>query len=147
VSEEENRRLFERYFDEVANGGNLDLVEEIFAPDYLHHDPANPDPRGVIGPQGVKDHLNSLRGGFPDLNFEIDDTIADGDEIIVRWTAHLTHTGDYFGIPPTGASVTITGMNTWRVQNGKAVEGWVNRDDMGLLQQLGVIPMPSEAPS
>jgi steroid delta-isomerase-like uncharacterized protein len=135
-----NQELFRRYFDEVANGGNLDLADEIFAADYLHHDPANPDPRPVVGPQGVKDHLASLRGAFPDLVFEIDDTIDDGDQIIIRWTARGTNTGDYFGIPATGKPIEITGMNTWRTRDGQAIEGWVNRDDMGLLQQLGVVP-------
>jgi steroid delta-isomerase-like uncharacterized protein len=135
-----NQELFRRYFAEVANAGNLDLADEIFASDYQHHDPANPDPRPVVGPQGVKDHLSSLRGAFPDLAFEVDDMIADGDQIIVRWTARGTNTGDYFGMPATGKSIEITGMNTWRTRDGQAIEGWVNRDDMGLLQQLGVIP-------
>jgi steroid delta-isomerase-like uncharacterized protein len=135
-----NEQLFTRYFDECANGGNFDLLDEIFASDYQHHDPANPDPRPVVGPQGVRDHLVSLKGGFPDLVFEVEDMISDGDQIIIRWTARGTNTGDYFGMPPTGKSIEITGMNTWRTRDGKAVEGWVNRDDMGLLQQLGVIP-------
>ncbi len=68
--------------------------------------------------------------------------VAEGVDICVRWTCTCTHTGDYFGMPPTNKSATITGMNTWRVSDGKAVEGWVSRDDLGLLQQLGVIPAP-----
>jgi len=135
-----NEQLFQRYFDECANGGNLDLCDEIFAADYQHHDPANPDPRPVVGPQGVKAHLESLKGGFPDLVFDVEDTISDGDQIIVKWTARGTNTGDYFGMPATGTSIEISGMNTWRTRDGQAIEGWVNRDDMGLLQQLGVIP-------
>jgi steroid delta-isomerase-like uncharacterized protein len=143
MSEAENRKLFQRYFDVVANEGNLDVADEIFASDYQHHDPANPDPRPVVGPQGVRDHLTSLRDAFPDLIFDIDDMVADGDQIIVRWTARGTNTGDYFGMPATGKSIEITGMNTWRTRDGQAIEGWVNRDDMGLLQQLGVVPAPS----
>jgi steroid delta-isomerase-like uncharacterized protein len=135
-----NEQLFRRYFDECANGGNLDLCDEIFATDYQHHDPANPDPRPVVGPQGVKDHLTSLKGGFPDLVFDVEDMISDGDQIIIKWTARGTNTGDYFGMPPTGKPIEITGMNTWKTRDGQAIEGWVNRDDMGLLQQLGVIP-------
>src|SRR5262249_37311887 len=96
MPEAENRALFQRYFDEAANGGNLDLLDEIFATDYLHHDPANPDPRPVVGPQGVRDHLVSLMGAFPDLKFEIDDTVAQDESIVVRWTARGTNTGDYF---------------------------------------------------
>jgi steroid delta-isomerase-like uncharacterized protein len=142
MSAEANRQLFQRYFDKCANDGNLDLADEIFASDYLHHDPANPDPRPVVGPQGVRDHLTSLMGAFPDLKFEVEETIADDDQIIVRWTARGTNTGDYFGMPATGKPIEITGMNTWRVKDGQAIEGWVNRDDMGLLQQLGVVPAP-----
>lgn len=138
-----NQQLFQRYFDEVANGGNLELADEIFASDYLHHDPANPDPRPMVGPQAVKDHLTSLKGAFPDLVFEVEDMVADDEQIIVRWTARGTNTGDYFGMPATGKPIEITGMNTWRTRDGQAIEGWVNRDDIGLLQQLGVIPTPS----
>jgi steroid delta-isomerase-like uncharacterized protein len=146
MPEAENKALFQRYFDEV-NRGNFDVVDEIYASDYLHHDPANPDPRPVVGPQGVRDHLISLSAGFPDVNFRVDEMIADGDDVLVRWTATLTHTGDYFGIPPTNRRAEITGMNWWIARDGKAVEGWVNRDDMGLFQQLGLIPSPEEAPA
>jgi steroid delta-isomerase-like uncharacterized protein len=129
------KAMFTRYFEEGTNKGNLNIVEELFAPDYKHHDPANPDV--IVGNEGVTRHIQSLRGAFPDLVFHIDDMVSDGEKIVIRWTANVTHTGDYFGIPPTGKSAVITGMNTWQVQNGKAVEGWVNRDDIGLAQQLG----------
>jgi steroid delta-isomerase-like uncharacterized protein len=142
MSEEANRELFQRYFDEVTNKGNLELVDEMFAQDYVHHDPANPDPKGVVGTEDVKRHLQELLDAFPDTQFTVDGMVAEGDDICVRWTATCTHTGDYFGIPPTKKSAVITGMNTWRVSDGKAVEGWVSRDDLGLLQQLGVIPSP-----
>ncbi len=142
MSGDASRKLFQRYFDVVANEGNLDVADEIFAPDYRHHDPANPDPRPMIGAQAVKDHLTGLKGAFPDLVFEVEDMLADDDGIVVRWTARGTNTGDYFGMPATGKPIEITGMNTWQVRDGKAIEGWVNRDDIGLLQQLGVIPSP-----
>jgi steroid delta-isomerase-like uncharacterized protein len=135
-TEESNKALFQRYFDEGTNQGNLDVVEDLFAPDYKHHDPANPDV--IVGNEGVRRHIQTLRGAFPDITFQVEDMIAQGDKVVIRWTANVTHTGDYFGIPPTGKSATITGMNTWQVQDGKAVEGWVNRDDVGLMQQLGL---------
>ena len=135
ANETDLKAMFTRYFDEGTNKGNLDIVEELFAPDYKHHDPVNPDV--IVGNQGVTRHIQSLRGAFPDLVFTIDDMVSEGDKVVIRWTANVTHTGDYFGIPPTGKSATITGMNTWQVVDGKAVEGWVNRDDIGLAQQLG----------
>lgn len=143
MSAESVRSLFQRYFDEGTNSGDLSVIDDVFAEDYVHFDPVNPDPRGVVGRQGVRDHVTTLRSAFPDIAFHMDDVIIQGDEkIVVRWHATLTHTGDYFGIPPTGKEATITGMNTWHLADGKAVEGWVNRDDIGLLQQLGIIPSP-----
>jgi len=132
----------QRYFDEVTNKGKLNVADQLFAVDYVHHDPANPDPHGVVGVEDVKRHLKELMDAFPDVQFAVDAVVAEGDDVAVRWTATLTHTGDYFGIPPTNRSAVITGMNTWRITDGMAVEGWVSRDDLGLLQQLGVIPTP-----
>jgi steroid delta-isomerase-like uncharacterized protein len=138
---EGSKRIFQRYFDEVTNKGRLDLVDEIFATNYAHHDPANPD-EAIGGVKDVTFHLTALRNAFPDVAFQVESMVEDGDTILVRWTARLTHTGDYFGIPPTGKKAVITGMNTWRMDGDKTVEGWVSRDDFGLLQQLGVIPSP-----
>jgi steroid delta-isomerase-like uncharacterized protein len=135
------KRVFQRYFDEVTNEGRLELVDEVFARDYAHHDPANPD-EAIGGVEDVKFHLAALRSAFPDVAFKVEQMIEEGDDILVRWSATLTHTGDYFGIPPTARSARITGMNWWRMANGKAVEGWVNREDLQLLQQLGVVPTP-----
>ena len=142
MSAEAARALFQRYFDDGTNTGDLGVVDEVFAEDYRHFDPANPDPNGVVGREGVREHITTLRNAFPDVAFHVEDMIAEDDKIVVRWHATLTHTGDYFGIPPTGKSATITGMNTWHLAGGKAVEGWVNRDDLGLLQQLGIILTP-----
>jgi steroid delta-isomerase-like uncharacterized protein len=142
MSEDANRAWVEKYFDEVTNQGELEVADELFAVDYVHHDPANPDPRGVVGVEDVKRHLKELMDAFPDVQFLVDDTVSQGDDVVARWTATLTHTGDYFGIPPTNKTATITGMNSWRIVDGMAVEGWVNRDDLQLLQQLGVIPTP-----
>jgi len=136
MSEASNKDLFRRYFEEGTNRGNMDVVEDLFASDYKHHDPANPDV--IVGNEGVRHHISTLRGAFPDIAFHIEDMVAEGDKVVIRWHANVTHTGDYFGIPPTGKSATITGINTWKVVDGKAVEGWVNRDDVGLMRQLGL---------
>ena len=77
---------------------------------------------------------------FPDLQFTIEDMIAEGDTVVVRYTTRGTHQGNLWGIPPTGKQVSGTGMFIDRPVNGKAVEQWINGDDLGLLQQLGVIP-------
>ncbi len=137
MSAESNKELFRRYFAEGTNKGDLGVIEEAFAADYVHHDPAALD--SVIGLDAVKYHIMTLRNAFPDLQFHVQDVIAEGDDVLLRWTATGTHGGDYFGIPATGKPFTITGMNYWKTVNGKAVEGWVSRDDMGLMRQLGLM--------
>ncbi len=134
---EANKALFQRYFDEGTNQGSLTVVDEVFSTNYLHHDPANVDTIG--GLDDVKRHITTLRAAFPDLAFHVQDVVANGEDIVLRWTATGTHTGDYFGIPPTGKAFKITGMNYWRTANGQAIEGWVSRDDMGLMRQLGLM--------
>ncbi len=138
MSAESNKVLFSRYFSEGTNKGNLNVVEEVFDTNYVHHDPAGLD--AVSGLDAVKEHIMTLRRAFPDLEFRVHDFVAEGEDIVIRWTVVGTHTGDYFGIPATGKSFAVTGMNQWRTANGKAVEGWVSRDDMGLMRQLGLIP-------
>ena len=130
MSEDANRTWVQRYFDEVTNKGNLDLADELFAVDYVHHDPANPDPHGVVGVEDVKRHLKELLDAFPDMQFLVDDVISEGDDVVARWTATLTHTGDYFGIPPTNKPATITGMTRAR-SDGRASVGRFRRIDSG----------------
>jgi steroid delta-isomerase-like uncharacterized protein len=133
-----HKALFRRYFSEGTNKGDLSIIDEVFSSDYMHHDPANIDAIG--GLDDVRRHITTLRSAFPDLEFIIHDEVADDDNIVVRWTVRGTNTGDYFGIPATGRPFAITGMNHWRMANGKAIEGWVSRDDLGLMRQLGLIP-------
>jgi steroid delta-isomerase-like uncharacterized protein len=140
MSAESNTDLVHRYFEVSFNKGDTSVIDEMFAADYLHHDPANPDSIG--GVDDVRHHISTLRGAFPDIVFSVEDLVAEDSRIAVRWSATLTHTGDYFGIPPTMKSAVVTGINTWYFTDGKAVEGWVNRDDLGLMQQLGLAPSP-----
>lgn len=138
MSTDDYKTLFRRYFAEVANKGNLGVIDEVFATNYVHHDPAAVDSIG--GVEDVRRHIITLRRAFPDLEFRIHDEIADENNVVVRWTVLGTHSGDYFGMPATGKKFAVTGMNHWRISNGKAIEGWANRDDLGLMRQLGLIP-------
>ena len=81
---------------------------------------------------------------FPDLHLTIEDQIAEGDKVVTRWTARGTHQGPFMGIPPTGKRAVVTGIAIDRFANGKFVENWNNGDDLGLLQQLGVVPVPGQ---
>lgn len=89
--------------------------------------------------------LTMFRSGFPDIKMTIEEVVAEGDKVVFRVTVHGTHKGEFKGIAPTGKQVTMTGMQIWRIEGGKIVEGWFNRDDLGLMQQLGVIPSLGQA--
>jgi steroid delta-isomerase-like uncharacterized protein len=90
-------------------------------------------------------YVAALRDAFPDVHITIEDQVAEGDRVVTRWTARGTHTGAFQGIPPTGKRGSMTGIDINRFADGKVVECWTNADDLGLLQQLGVIPTPEIA--
>lgn len=135
MSTQENKALLRRLFKEVWNEGNLATVDELLAPDYVLHDPA----KLVRGPEGFKAYVSAFRAAFPDLHATIEDQIAEGDKVAMRFTGHATHKGEFQGIAPTGKQIMLTGINIQRIVDGRIVENWVNLDTLGLLQQLGVI--------
>jgi steroid delta-isomerase-like uncharacterized protein len=129
----------QRFFDEVWNEGKLDVVDELFAPEYVGH-PSGPE-ETVRGPEGVKTYVGGLRAGVPDLTLTIEDQVVDGDKVATRWTARGTHSGALLGIQPTGRAAVVTGITIQRIGDaGRIVEGWTNWDMLGMLQQLGVAP-------
>lgn len=136
MSTQDNRAVVQRWFNEVFTQGNLGVADEIFASDYVNHDPTG----WPQGPQGAKAAASAYRAGYSDLAFTIEDQIAEGDRVTTRWTAHGTHDGELYGVPPTGKKVTVTGISIERIAGGKIAETWVNFDALGMLQQLGVIP-------
>lgn len=135
MNEAEIRDLVERFTTEAWNGGNLDLIDELFAPDYVGHDAPRPEP--VWGPQGMKDFLRMYHRAFSDAEIVLDDVIIAGDKVVTRWTGRGTHDGDLMGISPTGTHVVFTGIRIFRVANGRIAEGWVVWDTFGLMRQLG----------
>ena len=138
---EQNKKLVRRITDEILNQGNLAVVDERFAGDYVGHTFTE-----IQGPEGVKKQFVSpLRSAFPDLHYIVEDQLAEGDKVATRWTCQGTHEGTFQGVPPTGKEVTFVGMTIFRVANGKIVEGWTNADMLGLMQQLGAVPAPEHA--
>ena len=135
---EGNKFVIRRSFEELWNKGNLSLVDELFTPNYEHHDASSPD--FGRGPESEKKRATLYRTAFPDLQLTIEDIIAEGETVMVRWSCRGTHKGDLSGIAPTGKQVTISGVSIARFTRGKMVEGWVNWDALGLMQQLGVVP-------
>ena len=137
MSAEDNKALVSRYFHAAWNQGNSAVIDELFATNFQAHNPAVPN-------GGSRDGFNQFnsvfRNAFPDLRISQDDVIAEGDQVVTRFTVHGTQQGEFQGIPPTGKQMTITGMEIVRVSGGKIVEAWSEFDQLGMLQQLGVIP-------
>jgi steroid delta-isomerase-like uncharacterized protein len=138
VSAEENKAISRRAGEEIFNGGNLDLADELYAPDYVLHDPSLPE--DLHGPEGLKRYAAMSRGAFPDARVSVEDQIAEGDKVVDRWTATGTHTGDLMGVPPTGRRIEVSGITIGRFAGGKIVEDWYQGDDLGMMRQLGVVP-------
>ena len=135
---QQNAMLVRRAVEEVWNRGNVAILEELVASDIVIHLPSE----SIYGPEGIKRFFSMLRGAFPDLQFTIEDQIADGDSVVTRWSAHATNLTSFQGIPPTGRQVSLSGIDIDRIVNGKVVECWSVSDDLGILQQLGAIPTP-----
>ena len=137
MSAEEDKALARRVIEEMFNKGNLDVADELLAPEYVDHDPAMPE--DVRGPEGFKEYVRAYRSAFSDLHIRIEDQIAEGDKVVTRWTGTGTHDGDLAGIAPTGNQVTLPGMEIVRISGGKLVEGWEGYDSMTMMRQLGVM--------
>ena len=135
MSLEENKALVRRFYEEVWGKGNVAVIDDIFAPNYIRHDlrPGLPP----SGPEGQKAIARLFRTAFPDLQMTIDLLIAESDLVMGRWTTQGTHTGEWAGVSPTGKHAIFSGVNIFRIANGKVVELWNHRDDLGLMEQLG----------
>ncbi|MGD9093188.1 MAG: ester cyclase [Anaerolineales bacterium] len=140
MSTEQNKALFRRMVEEVFNRGNIDLVDEFLAPDFIEREELPP---GVPpGREGVKQLTSMLRSAFPDFKATIDDMIAEGDKVVVRMTWRGTHKGEFMGIPPTGKSVSFGVIDITRFAGDKFVEHWGIMDSTSMMQQLGAVPAP-----
>ncbi len=136
MSTEDNKALFRRWC-EVISQNRLDRVEEIIAPDEVDHALPPGIPSGL---EGVKQLFTLLHTAFPDLQIEIEDLIAEGDEVVGRVTARGTHEGEFMGIAPTGKPVSFNAIDVVRIARGKIVERWSQADNLALLRQLGAVP-------
>jgi steroid delta-isomerase-like uncharacterized protein len=138
MSPEENKALVRRYAEELLNQKNLDLFDEIFAPDFVQY---GADPDQVSGVEDLKQFFVMLRSGFPDFQVTIEDLFAaEEDKVVLRFTFRGTHQGEFMGIGPTGNRVTMPGIDIFRIADGKIVELWNQEDVLGMMQQLGAIP-------
>jgi steroid delta-isomerase-like uncharacterized protein len=136
MSTEENKALSRRFWEEVFNGRNLDLIDEFCGPNFVLHGMSNQESNA----EGLKQMLSMWFNAFPDIHVTIDDLFAEGDRCAVRWTWRGTHKGEMMGIPPTGKQVTAMGIDIEHIVGGKFVEVWTFEDEPYMMQQLGVVP-------
>lgn len=133
--EQENIRLIQRYFEEI-NKGNLAILDELCAPEIIHHTTHSPKP--IVGLIEVKKLAASYHSAFPDLQYQLEQVISDEGLVAINWKATGTFKGTFRGILPTGKSCLMSGMSINRIVKGKIVERWVVNDDLGILQQMGL---------
>jgi steroid delta-isomerase-like uncharacterized protein len=138
MAREENIAAQER-FAEGVNTGNLDIFDEVVAPDVIDHDPA---PEQGPGPQGFKDMFRAMRTAFPDLQVTPEHMVATEDDVALAYTVSGTHKGEFLGLAPTGRKVTARGVQIGRFEDGRLVERWGSSDQLAILQQLGAEPQP-----
>ncbi|MDX1616096.1 MAG: ester cyclase [Candidatus Promineifilaceae bacterium] len=137
MNREEMIRLHQRHNEEELNQGDLSVVDELFASDYVRHVTGMPD---IVGREAEKQFTAAIRAGFPDIHFTVEDRRVDGNRLFARWTAQGTHRGEYMGIPATGRPVTVAGMVIHRIEEGQFQESWDIVDNLSMLQQLGLVP-------
>jgi steroid delta-isomerase-like uncharacterized protein len=142
MSAEENKEIVRRFWD-VWEEGNIGLVDELVGPDYVNHSPGMPNQ--PEGPEGIKVVVNMFRGGMPDLRVVIEDVIAEGDKVVMRYRIEGTHEGELFGVPPTGRRVSIESITVERVSGGKIREHWRVTETLDMMRQLGAISAPEHA--
>jgi len=143
VPKEENKATSRRFYEELFNRGNLDAAEELVISDFVLHDPNIPEqPRG---PEGLKRFVAMYRGAFPDIEFTIEDQVAEGENTATRWVARGTPQGELMGIAPTGNRVEVRAFTLHRFSGGKIAEDWAHYDALGMLRQLGVVPDPGQS--
>lgn len=139
---EANKALTRRFFEEVWSTGDLSRRDEFLAATYRGHLGGDQ----TLDREGWSAFFRGFREAFPDATFTVEDQVAEGDRVALRLTMRGTHLGPLNGLPPTGREVTVSGISIERVVDGRIVEGWNQNDALGMLQQLGALPAPPEAP-
>jgi len=135
----EHKALVRRWFQEVWNQGRTATIDELLADNAVVH---GLGPEDLHGAAGFKPFYSAYRNAFPDVIINVDEMIAEGNNVAARWTGTGTHRGDGMGFPATNKHIQFHGITIVRVEHGKLVEGWNVFDQLGMLQQLGVVNLP-----
>ncbi len=139
MSENEKKQMLRRYYEAVLMEGHLDVLDTIALADYVEH---NPFPGHGQGIEGLRQRANTLFTALKQ-QFTLEHLIAEGDKVAVLWTTRGTHVGDFNGLPPTGKSYTIQGIDIFQFRDGRMAEHWDVVDIYGFLMQIGALPAPS----
>ena len=132
---EQNKTLARRWFEDLFSRGDLDTANEILSADFVDHLPREEE-RGI---EDLKHYVSSYRTAFPDIQDTVEEIVAEGDKVVVRWRSRGTHQGEFMGVAPTGREVAFTGMRLFCIAENKIAESWVNIDERGLQEQLGAV--------
>jgi steroid delta-isomerase-like uncharacterized protein len=132
-----NKQLVDTFIQELFTKGDLDAVDRYLAPDFVHHDA--PVPGAPDGPEGFRYAAAMIRRACPDWHSDLHQLVGEGDIVVERFTASGTHRGEFMGVEATGNTLTLPGINIFRVRGGKIVERWGNVDMAGLMRQLGLV--------
>jgi steroid delta-isomerase-like uncharacterized protein len=135
---EANKRVMLR-FTQFINTASKELAAELISPSAIFHVPGNSEP--LRGPAGYLAIIAMMRAGFPDIQWTLEEMIAEGDKVAARFTMRGTHQGTFHGVPPTGTRIEVKAMNIYRLSEGQFIEEHGQPDLLGLLQQIGAIPM------
>ena len=141
MSTEANKAIARREVEEFESQGTPVVADEVLAPDYRLHFPGFPP----LDRDGHKQMIAAFHAAFPDMRIELEAQVAEGDRVANHIVMHGTHQGPFQGIPASGKTVTVRGMNLMRLAGGRIVELWGYLDTLGLMQQIGAIPMPEPA--
>ena len=145
VSVEENKAICHRFFEEVLNKKDMAVLDEIVHSDFIDNNPYAPAIKRKIneplsGKEGLKQYFSSTKSSFSDWHFTIEDIIAEGDKVVLRFVYSAIHQGEFLGIPATGKRVKFTGVYILRLADCKIIEKWVNPDLLLMMQQIGAFP-------
>jgi steroid delta-isomerase-like uncharacterized protein len=135
---EANKELVQAFIQELFTKGDLEAVDRYLAPDFVNHDP--PFPGAPEGPEGMRQASVLYRRALPDWHSDLHQLVAEDDIVVERFTASGTHQGELMGVPGTGKTITLPGINIFRISDGKIIERWGQLDQLGVLHQLGLTP-------
>jgi len=136
MSVEKNIQIMRRWFQEVWNEGRMETVFELFAEDGVAIGQSEQG-GSLRGPKDFAGFVERIRGAFPDIKIKIEDAFGANDQVALRWSAIMTHTGEQLGMAPSNREVRISGITITRMRDGRIVEGWDNWDQLGLMKQIG----------